>query len=484
MKAIRINKPLYPWFLLSSTGFGVLLVMLNISSLNVALPAISAYFQAGPVETSWVLISYMLFNTIFILIFGKLADIFGRRRLYLIGLSGFSIMSFLCGLAPNVWVLIILRALQAITGALIITNTIPMITDAFPGRFLGTALGINIVVASAGQLMGPVVGGLLVHTLGWRWVFWFNVPMGLIGLVWSIIILRPVPGRAKEEKVDIWGNLFIFLSLVGVILALSEGGVIGWHTYPVIIGFALFIIFMVCFLWIERRIPFPMIDFSLFNNRAYVMANLATFLNSLARASILLVVVLYFQVVCQQNPFEAGIKGLPLTIGMILASPLAGTLCRKYSTYKLSTSGLFISCIGMVLLMVNLNVYNSPVWITMGLLLVGVGTGIFQTPNTHSIMMSVPPNRWGIANGLRSMLQNMGSVISTAFSLMVITSSLPGYLKNAIYAGANANLELNELYLITRGYKILFSFLIVLTVLAMIASFLRNTSSKISSEKV
>lgn len=134
--------------------------------------------------------------------------------------------------------------------------------------------------------------------------------------------------------------------------------------------------------------------------------------------------------------------------------------------------------------MVNLNVYNSLVWITIGLLLVGVGTGIFQTPNTHSIMMLVPPNRWGVANGLRSMLQNMGSVISTAFSLMVITSSLPGYLKNAIYAGSNADLELNEIYLITRGYKILFSFLILLTVLAMITSFLRNTSSKISSEKV
>jgi drug resistance transporter, EmrB/QacA subfamily len=457
--------------------------MLNTSSLNVALPTISAYFKAGPVETSWVLLSYMLFNTIFILIFGKMADIFGRQKFYLIGLSGFSLMSFLCGLAPNVWVLIIFRALQAITGALIFSNTIPMITDAFPGRVLGTALGINTVVVSAGNLMGPVVGGLFVHTMGWRWVFWFNVPLGLIGFIWSIIIIHPVTERVKEEKIDIGGNLFIFLSLGGFILGLSEGGVIGWCTYPVIISFAFFIIFMICFVWNEQKSSFPMIDFSLFNNREYVMANLATFINSLARASILLVIVLYFQVVYHENPFAAGIKGLPLTIGMILASPLAGVLCRKYSAYKLSTSGLFISCTGMVLILLNLKIYYSVVWISMGLLLIGIGTGIFQTPNTHSIMMLVPPTERGVANGLRAMLQNMGNAISTAFSLTVISASLPTNLKNAIYAGPNGILELNEIYLIIRGYKILFLFLIALTVLAMVTSFLRNDTNAIHSKK-
>jgi EmrB/QacA subfamily drug resistance transporter len=469
------EKQKNPWLLLSVTSLGVILATLNLSTLNVALPEVVNHFHAGAVTSSWILLSYMLVNTIFILVFGKLSDIYGRRGMYLFGLLEFTIVSFLCGFSPNAWVLILLRAFQAIGGALIITNTTPLITDAFSEKKLGTALSINILVASVAQLIGPVVGGYLVYTLGWRWVFWFNVPVGIVGILWGMVTLKSVPGKAKAEKIDWLGNITVFLGLGGLILAISEGGVSGWSSIPVILGFVLFVIFSGCFFWVERHSKFPMIDFSLFNDRAYAMANLATFLNSLARSSVVLLIALFYQVVYLENPFAAGLKVLPVTIGMIIGSPIVGALSAKYSARLLTTIGLLGTCMGMLILVCNIGVHSSLFWISLGQLLIGVGTGVFQTPNTQSIMLTVPHERRGVANGIRSMLQNMGAVISTALSLMIVTSTLPPRLKDAIYTGAGAHLVTADVHLIANGYRVAFLLMLLLTVLAIAASYLRNT---------
>jgi EmrB/QacA subfamily drug resistance transporter len=473
-----MKQKYYHWLLLSVTSLGVILATLNLSTLNVALPEVTTHFHAGSVASNWILLSYMLVNTIFILVFGKLADIFGRRGMYLFGLTEFTVVSFLCGLAPNVWILILLRALQAIGGALIITNTTPLITDAFPAKKLGTGLSINVLVASIAQLFGPVVGGFLVYHFGWRWVFWFNVPFGIIGVVWGLMTLRSVPGEAKGEKVDWLGNITAFLGLGGLILALSEGGITGWSSFPVVLGLVLFVIFAVSFFWVERHTSFPMIDFALFHDRPYAMANLATFFNSLARSSVVLLIALYYQVVFMENPFTAGLKVVPVTVGMIIGSLIVGSLTTRYSARLLSTLGLFGTCIGMLLLVWKIGIHASFFWMGLGQLLIGVGTGVFQTPNTQSIMLTVPHERRGVANGIRSMLQNMGAVISTALSMMIVTSILPPHLKEAIYAGAGAQLGSTDTSLIANGYRAAFLVMLCLTLLAIAASYLRNTSKE------
>ncbi|GGH84548.1 EmrB/QacA subfamily drug resistance transporter [Pullulanibacillus pueri] len=478
-----MKKNSYPWLVLSVTSLGVLLSAMNLSTLNVALPEVSNHFHAGAVASNWILLSYMLFNTVLILVFGKLADIYGRRKLYLFGLTEFSIVSLLIGFSPNIWVLILLRIFQAVGGALVITNTTPLITDAFDKRRLGAALSINVLVASVAQLAGPVVGGGLGFALGWRWVFWFNVPLGIIGVIWGFFVLRPVPGRAKEEKVDWLGNITVFLGLGGLIFALSEGGIVGWGNLSVILGLAAFVIFTACFVWVERHARFPMIDFSLFRIRPYTMANLATFINSLARSSIVLLIALFFQVIDHENAFVAGLKVLPVTIGMIIASPIVGALASKYSSRLLSTSGLIGTCIGMCLLVWNIGPHASVFWISFGQLLIGMGTGIFQTPNTQSIMLTVPIERRGVANGLRSMLQSMGQVISTALSLMIVTSALPTRLKDVIYAGTSAHLASDDVVLISNGYRLAFIVMMLLTVLAIAASYLRSSGRSRQSVK-
>jgi EmrB/QacA subfamily drug resistance transporter len=472
----------YPWMLFISTSLGIILVMLNAGSLNVVLPAITTRFHAGPVHTSWVLLSYMLFYTIFIFIFGKVADIYGRRKLYLLGLSGFTGVSFLCGLATNIWLLIMLRILQGIAGALIMTNTTTLLVENFPEDKLGTALGLNVAVVSTAQLLGPVVGGLLVYLFDWRWTFWFNVPIGIIGIFWAAKVLRRGGQTAAQEKVDFGGNMAIFLALGGLILALSEGGVIGWRSMPVIAGIVLFFIALVCFVAIERKTDYPMLDFSLFRNRAYTMANVAVILVALARSSIVLVISLYFQVVHQVNPFAAGLQVLPLTAGLIIASLMTGILSRRFATRSLSTAGMLVCALGIATLLLNIGPDASLFSLSAGQFLAGIGCGIFQTPNTHSIMMSVPANRRGIANGLRSMLNNMGIVISTAYSLMIISSVLPPNLKNALYLGAGTVLSAQEVAQITHGYRLLFLSLFFVTLCATAASFLRSSTQIKSTE--
>ena len=467
----------YPWLLLIVTSLGVLTVFLNMSSLNVVLPVLSAYFKAGPVATSWILLSYMLVNSILILVFGKMADIYGRRGMYLFGLGLITVVSFCAGFVSNVWMLITLRVLQAVGGALVVTNTTPYITDTFPERDLGTALGINVLVSSASQLIGPVVGGLLVYRFGWRWVFWFNVPLGGLGFILGFFLLKPSRGRTLDERVDILGNLCIFLGMGGLIFALSQSGIVGWDNPMVITGLVFFGVFISLFIFWERRTKYPTIDFSLFRRREYLMANLATFLNTLARSSVVLLIALFFQVMDKENTFAVGVKVLPVTIGMLIASPLAGVLSRRYSTLLLSTSGLVMTGLGMLILAVNMTAHASFSLIGLGQFLVGFGSGVFMTPNTKSIMLTVPVERRGVANGIRSMLQNLGTVISTALSLMVVTSVLPPRLKEAVYDGARADIGGRDFLLISGGFRLAFAVLFGLTLCAVIGSYLRGNDS-------
>ena len=468
-----MKKDLYPWLLLTVTSLAVLLTGLNLSTLNVALPAISAHFQAGAVAASWTILSYMLFNTVLILVFGRLGDIYGRRNLFLFGFAVYTAACFLCGLAANVGVFILFRIFQAIGGALVTANTTPLITDAFIRGRLGLALGINAFFVAIAQLIGPVVGGYLVVVLGWQWIFWLNVPLGILCLVWGWLRLRPEPGRARGDKIDVKGNIAAVLGLGGLIYALSEGGVTGWVRAPVLAGILLFAVSAVFFFRHERRVPSPMIDLTMFNNRCYAMANLAAFLNSYTRAASLLMVSLYFQIVAQDNPLEAGLKTLPIAIGLSLSSPVVGLLSQKYSARFLSIVGLVGTCLGLGLLIWQIRGEVSVFWISVGGLLVGIGSGVFQTPNTMLIMTTVRAARRGVANGIRSMLQNMGKVFGTALSLLLVTYYLPYHLKNAVYEGTVGVLQPENIDLISQGFQASFWIMLFLTVIAIFATYFR-----------
>ncbi|WCK52674.1 MFS transporter [Aneurinibacillus sp. Ricciae_BoGa-3] len=468
-----ISNAKYPWFVLTVTSIGVLLVLINYGMINVVLPLVVQQLHAGPVEASWILLSYMLFNTIFILVFGRLADIFGRRKLYLIGFAVFTISSLLAGFSENVWMLIAFRIIQAIGGAIVITNTTALLTDSFPIRELSKGLGVNVLVSSVAQLIGPVVGGLLAESLSWRWTFWFSVPFGIAGIIFGLAIIRPDPDRKQTERMDVIGSVLVLVLLGSLVLSLSEGGVVGWSDPYVLIGFVLCLLLFPTFIWFEKHIPYPLLDLTMFLERSFASAFLAVFLNAVARFSVVLLFALYFQAVAHDSTLSAGLKVLPETIGMLIASPIAGSLTGRYSARLLSSFGLGVTLIGLLILAISIGPAANYWVLAIGMLMTGVGSGLFMTPNTTYIMTHVQPNRRGIANGIRSMLQNMGTVVSTAASLAIITSSLSPSLKQAVYAGTTAQMSEHTVAEFVLGYKAALIVMLLATVCGLVASLLR-----------
>lgn len=463
-----------PWMVLSVTALGVLLVMVNIGAMNVALPAIARHFHTGAALSNWILLSFMLVNTVLILVFGQFSDALGRRQLYLLGMTVFTLASLAVGFSPNIWMFLVLRVVQAAGGALVITNNTALITDAFPEAKLGTGLSMNVLISSAAQMIGPVVGGALATSLGWEWVFWAGVPVGAVGVVWGMIALRNLPSTGSGKPIDWWGGVITFIATSGFIVALSEGSLLGWSSVLVVAGFVVFAILLPVLLWVERRAQTPMFDLALFRDRSYSMANVAAFLNSFARISVVLLVSLYLQSVLDMSAFRAGLAILPVTVGMLFSAPVTAVLSNRVTARLLSTVGLAISAVGLVMLMFGLRPHLLYELNAVGMLLVGFGSGLFLTPNTRSIMLAVPSDRRGFANGLRSMLQNMGQVFSTAISLTIVVAVLPPRLQNAVYVGTSVNMSRPDIDLLTGGYHIALFALLFATLCGMAASSLRG----------
>jgi EmrB/QacA subfamily drug resistance transporter len=458
------------------TGLGVLVVGLNASTLNVALPTVVRHFHAGPLAASWILLSYMLANTVLILFFGRLADILGRERLYLSGFLILTCASFLLGFSPNVVVLILLRVVQAVGAALIVTNTTAIITDVFPPRLLGQGLGLNVALVSIAQMLGPPVGGFFATSLGWRWVFWFNVPVGAIGLIWAARVLRRQPRTGAREPIDVLGAVIMALALAGLLYGVSEGGVQGWGSPPVIAGLAVAAALIPVFLLVEHRTRYPMVDLGLFRNREFALANLANFLNSVARSAPLLIVALFLQAVHGDRPLEAGLKVLPISIGLLVASPVAGFLSKWHPARILSTLGLLCSTVGLIVIAMSATPDAPYLPMAVGLALTGFGFGFFLTPNTTSIMSAVARQRRGIANGVRSMLQNTGFVVSTALALAISTSSLLPDAKSQAYAGTLSHLSTASVGTFAAGCRTAMLVMAAATAAAIVASFSRGAT--------
>ena len=370
----------YAWRVLSVTALGATLVGLNTSTLDVGLPSVVSHLHAGPAAANWILLSYMLVNTVLILVFGRVADLVGRRRLYLAGLAVLTLGSLGCGLAPNPSVLILMRVLAAAGGAAIITNTTAQLTDAFPDRMLSVGLGANITLVSAAQVAGPVVGGVLVTTLGWRWIFLFNVPVGVLGLLWARHTLRPGALPSAKGRLDVPGSLLTGLWLGGLVLALSEGGAKGWGSPLVVLGAALAIIGLPVFLVMQLRVKDPLVDLRLFADRARAMAYLAVFLMAVARFALVLLASLFVQAAQGLSALQAGIRVVPLALGIMAASPTAGRLANKLGARRLSTAGMLLSAAGLLVLVFAISPTMSYAILGPMLFVVGYGTGTFMTP--------------------------------------------------------------------------------------------------------
>jgi EmrB/QacA subfamily drug resistance transporter len=375
----------------------------------------------------------MIASTVLVLTAGRLSDLFGRKRAYVAGFVVFAAASLGAGFSADATQLILWRVLQGIGSAFIFANAAALVTDAFPREELGLALGTNTMVAAVGLVLGPVLGGALV-AISWPWVFWFNVPFALAGAAWGGVILRELAKPDSVRGYDLGGTVTFVVGLTGLVFGISRGGISGWNDSLVIGALILAAVLLPLFVAIEHRGRAPMLDLSIFRNRLFGAATGAAFLNGLSRFALMFVFVFYFQGAQGDDPITAGIKLTPLALGMLIASPLAGRWADRHGSRTLAALGMFVSAVGLAA-MTTLQVHSPYLQSALWLFIVGVGSGMFNSPNTAAMMGAVPAHRRGIAAGARMMLQNTGAVISIALVLAIVTSSVPKATLFAVFSG-------------------------------------------------
>jgi MFS family permease len=447
----------YKWVALSNTTLAMTMATIDASIVIIAMPAIFRGIKLNPLTPGnvsyllWMIIGYLLVQSVLVVTLGRLGDIFGRVKIYNLGFVVFTLasiaLSFDPALGPNgaLW-LILWRVVQAFGGAMLMANSAAILTDAFPANQRGMALGINQVAGISGQFVGLLLGGLLA-AWDWRAVFWINVPIGVFGTIWAYKSLKEI-AHTRKARIDWAGNVTFALG-AGVLLAAITYGIqpyggsaTGWGNPMVISGIVGGIALLIAFCVVETKVADPMFQLALFRIRAFASGNIAALLGAIARGGLQFMLVIWLAGIWLPlhgydftvTPLWAGIYMLPLTAGFLIAGPLSGALSDRYGARPFATAGLLVAGACFIGLMVLPIDFPYPVF---ALLIFGngIGSGLFASPNTSAIMSSVPAHTRGAASGMRSTFQNSGMSLSIGifFSLMVI--GLANTLPRSLTAG-------------------------------------------------
>ena len=471
------DHPHYKWWALSTTSVGMLLATINSGTLIIALPDLERSLGTTLLSLVWVILAYMIASTVLVVSAGRLSDLFSRKRAYVLGFLIFTAASLGAGFAGSGTELIIWRILQGIGGAFLFANTGAIVTDAFPREQLGLAMGTNTMVAAVGLVIGPVLGGALV-SISWHWVFWFNVPLGILASLWAARVLHDVRRTDEERQLDLGGAALFVAGLTGLVLAVSKGGLTGWSNPVVLVGFAAAALLLPLFIVVESRGRAPMLDLSIFQNRLFAAATGAAFINGLSRFALMFLFVFYFQGAQGDDPITAGLKLAPMAIGMLFSSPLAGIWADRRGSRTLSALGMVVTAAGLAL-MTTLQPGSSYLASAAWLLLVGIGSGMFNSPNTAAMMGTVPPVRRGIAAGTRVMVQNTGAVISIAFVMAIVAGGIPKDLLFKIFSGLATGLSDEQLAPFIHNMHVALWVLAAVSMVGAFVSLLRPAHSRL-----
>ena len=454
---LAVDHPRYKWVALSNTTLGNLLATINSSIVLISLPAIFKGIHLNPLEPGnvsyllWMLMGYLVVTAVLVVLFGRLGDMYGRVRIYNLGFIVFTIAAIALSFDPfhlgggAMW-LIGWRVVQGVGGAMLMAASSAILTDAFPANQRGMALGVNMVAAVAGSFLGLLIGGVLSEW-DWRAIFWVGVPVGILGTIWSLRSLKEL-GVRTPGKLDWAGSLTFGVGLTVLLTGITYGiqpygnSTIGWGNPLVFgsIGFGL--VLLVAFCFIELRVSHPMVDIRLFRSTSFGMGNLAGLMSSVGRGGLQFMLIIWLQGIWlplhgysfESTPLWAGIYMLPMTVGFLVAGPLAGTLSDRFGARPFTVSGMAlmaVSFVALVMIPVDFNYWVFAVLVFLN----GLGGGIFTAPNTAAIMSSVPAAQRGAASGVRATFFNAGSSLSIGifFSLMII--GLANTLPSAMSAG-------------------------------------------------
>lgn len=407
------------WLILFAVMGASIMGPIDGSVVNIAMPTFSQVFHVDLNTVGWVSMSYLLVLGSLILTYGRLGDMFGFRRIFLWGIGIFTIASGLCTLASNVWVLVAFRAVQAVGAGMFMAMGPAIITSIFPPQERGRALGTNGMIVAVGLALGPTLGGFLISWSSWKSIFFINVPIGIISLLFCFRMV-PQANELKPQKFDLVGAALGFISLCAFLIAGSYGEQWGWTSVSTLVLALVFIIGIVAFIRWERRVKQPMLDLSLFRNRVFSGANYAALMNFMAMFAMTFLTPFYLQEILHLNVEHAGLILTVSPLIVFVMAPFSGTMSDRLGTRWLAFTGQTIVCLSLFF-MAGLSAHSRVIDIVWRLFLFGLGTGLFQSPNNSAVMGSVPRHRLGIGSAVLATVRNVGMVLGIAVSSGVFT---------------------------------------------------------------
>jgi EmrB/QacA subfamily drug resistance transporter len=409
------------WWTLAAVAFGLFMIMLDNTVVNVALPTIGRDFETGLSELEWVVNGYALTFGVLMLTGGKLADLLGRRRIFIAGLAIFTLASLACGLATNAELLIGARVVQGVGSALMNPATLSIIIATFPPRQRGMAIGLWAGVSAMALAIGPLLGGLITDHIHWSWVFFINVPVGILAIVVARLVIDETRDTSAVQRLDLPGLAASAIALFALTYGLIEANKHGWTSPLILALFAVAAVGLVAFVLLEQHQKVPMLDLSLFRNATFAGANAVMMLVGLAMFGVFLFVTLYMQNVLGYSPTQAGAAFLPMTILIVLLAPIAGKLSDRIGSRWLMAGGMTL--VSLSLLLDTRFDAGSNFWDILPPLLVGgAGMGLAMTPTTAAAMGSVPMDKAGVGSAVLNSMRQVGGSLGIAILGAIIAS--------------------------------------------------------------
>jgi len=432
----------YRWIVLLITTVGSFMTPLDSSIVSIALPSIASSLDMDFATAIWIPTSYLLCLSALLLVFGRFADTRGRRMPFIFGFTLFTIASVLCATSQNGLQLIFFRSVQGLSAALISATAPAIVTDIFPDKERGKALGINAMAVYGGLSTGPTLGGFLVEYLGWRWIFFINLPIGIFVVTLSLWKLKESTALGKKERFDLLGAGTFSTGLAAFLLALTLGPNCEWKGIGITGLLAFTGVAFFLFVVAEKRIgETAMFNISLLSrNRLFAAANLTALLNYTSMFGVTFLISFYLQRILGFGPAKAGIVLLSMPLTMAILSPVSGWLSDKFGSRALSSGGMGLTCLALFMLS-TLTVTSSSFDVVLMLLVLGLGMGIFSAPNTSSVMGSVEKNRLGVAAGTLSTMRFTGQSLSIAIMGAVAATAIPSIILSGLLVGIQSDIE-------------------------------------------
>ncbi len=423
------SKASSKWLVFTALAIGTFLSVVDHGSVIVALPTIEAHFGTDLPTVQWVIVGYALTISVLLLPMGRLGDMVGRKRIYIAGFSIFVVASALAGASPDLALLIGAKILQGVGSAMIQGNSMAIVISTFAETERGKALGSHLSVVGTGAVAGPALGGLLISVLDWRWVFFINVPIGLIGIAVALLVLQGERHIEEAEdsgrqSFDWMGAVLSGVTLLAFLMVVGNGDRVGWTSWPVVAGTAAAVLFLAAFIWWELRIESPMLELRLFRRKLVALGVAAGWISFLGTAAARFMMPFYLQRVLEYSPGKVGLFMIPAALCMVFVGPVTGRLSDRYGWRRFTAGGLALSAAASFILAIGLTPTSHVMLVIVMLMLLSTGTGLFNSPNNSSIMSAVERSRYGVISALTQLVRNSANVTSVALSTTIVVITM------------------------------------------------------------